>query len=361
MNPKISVIIPVYNVECYLKECLDSVVNQTLKNIEIILVDDGSPDDCPRICDEYATRDSRIRVIHKLNGGYGSAMNAGLDAARGEYIGIIESDDWVAADMYENLYAKAKETEADVTKGAYYTVINTAQNKKSISRWLVNIAKQYDILSLNDCAEFVNHHTSIWSAIYKNSWLKENNIRFVEDIRPYEDLPFIAHVYSKAKKISLVSQPGYYYRADAVGSSMNTVKKTILNYIVQRERSREIYLANDYFKGDLKEYWWFITYLGSTRFFLLPNNTYRKEFYSCMQNLFKKAILDKCEFIHFNKSRKKDFLNIVNKNYYYYRFTKLLSKIIQKIFSITNSDKSHKLICILGIKIKIKRKQVRLV
>ena len=101
--PKISVIIPVYNVEKYLRECLDSVINQTLADIEIILVDDGSPDNCPQICDEYALKDNRIKVIHKENGGYGSAMNVGLEKATGEYIGIVEPDDYIDSKMYEDL------------------------------------------------------------------------------------------------------------------------------------------------------------------------------------------------------------------------------------------------------------------
>ena len=99
--PKISVIIPVYNVSQYLRRCVDSVINQTYSDLEIILVDDGSPDDCPQICDEYAKKDERIIVIHKPNGGLSSARNAGLEAASGEYIGFVDSDDWIEADTFE--------------------------------------------------------------------------------------------------------------------------------------------------------------------------------------------------------------------------------------------------------------------
>ena len=114
--PKVSVIIPVYNVENYLRQCLDSVVNQTLSDIEIICVDDGSTDNSGKILDEYATKDSRIKVIHKENGGYGKAMNVGLDNAIGEYIGIVEPDDYIALDMYETLYNIAKEKDLDFSK-----------------------------------------------------------------------------------------------------------------------------------------------------------------------------------------------------------------------------------------------------
>ena len=110
---KISVIVPVYKVEPYLRRCVDSILAQTHKNLEVILVDDGSPDGCPAICDEYAAKDSRVKVIHKENGGVSSARNAGLDTATGDYIGFVDSDDWIEPDMYEDLLGALKETEAD--------------------------------------------------------------------------------------------------------------------------------------------------------------------------------------------------------------------------------------------------------
>ena len=104
MGEKTSVIVPIYKVEEYLHRCIDSIINQTYTNLEIILVDDGSPDNCPMICDEYAKKDSRIRVIHKKNGGLSDARNAGLEIATGEYIGFVDSDDWIHKDMYHILY-----------------------------------------------------------------------------------------------------------------------------------------------------------------------------------------------------------------------------------------------------------------
>ena len=101
MNNLISVIVPVYNVEKFLVKCVDSILAQTYTNLEIIIVDDGSPDNCPAICDELAKKDSRIKVIHKENGGASSARNAGLDIAKGEYIGFVDGDDYIAKDMYE--------------------------------------------------------------------------------------------------------------------------------------------------------------------------------------------------------------------------------------------------------------------
>lgn len=113
-NPKISVIVPVYKVEKYLHRCVDSILNQTFTDLEIILVDDGSPDDCGKICDEYAQKDPRIRVIHKKNGGLSDARNVGIDASRGKYIGFVDSDDYIEKDMYEYLYSIITKEFADV-------------------------------------------------------------------------------------------------------------------------------------------------------------------------------------------------------------------------------------------------------
>ena len=113
LTPKISVIVPVYNVEKYLRKCIDSLTNQTLKDIEIILVNDGSTDNSGSIIDEYAKQDKRVIAIHKENGGQSSARNMGLDIAKGKYVGFIDSDDWIELDMYENMYLALVKGNAD--------------------------------------------------------------------------------------------------------------------------------------------------------------------------------------------------------------------------------------------------------
>ena len=126
----VSVVIPVYNVKKYIKECLDSVLNQTLNNIQIICVDDGSTDGSEKILDEYEKKDSRITVIHKANGGYGQAMNIGNAHARGEYIAILEPDDYIDIDMYEELYSIAKEKDLDFVKSNYYRFWGDGESRK---------------------------------------------------------------------------------------------------------------------------------------------------------------------------------------------------------------------------------------
>ena len=349
---KVSVIVPIYNVEQYLRQCLDSIINQTLEDIEIICVDDGSPDNCGAIIDEYAQKDSRIVAIHKENGGYASAINKGLDIAKGEYIGIVESDDWIAPRMYELLYNKAIDANSDIVKGAIYYVEDSQNDVKKISQFVLNICDKNESFTLKECPEIIAYFASIWSAIYKKSFLDKHKIKMLEDIRPYEDIPFMAEVYSHSEKTTLIKTPVYYYRKDAQGSSNNTVKKTILNYITQRARNREIFIKNGCWDDNLKEEYWKIAYWGSKDFFNKPNNKYRKEFYQRMQQLFKIAYEDKCTFKYFSNRVKRDFKNIATLPYETYRFFEILKNFSRNIFSITRFNETHKTLTIFGIKIK---------
>ena len=126
---KVSIVVPVYNVEKYLRQCMDSIVNQTLKEIEIICVDDGSTDSSGDILDEYASRDNRVRVIHKENKGYGHSMNMGFHAANGKYIGIVESDDYAEPEMFEVLYEEAEKKQLDVIKSSFYFYYSIPEEK----------------------------------------------------------------------------------------------------------------------------------------------------------------------------------------------------------------------------------------
>ena len=119
-KPKVSIVVPIYNVEQYLVQCLDSILAQTLQDIEIILVDDGSKDASGTICDVYADKNSRVRVFHQPNGGYGKAVNLGFSLAQGEYLGIIESDDFIKPEMFERLYLAAVQHDADIVKSNFY-------------------------------------------------------------------------------------------------------------------------------------------------------------------------------------------------------------------------------------------------
>ena len=191
----ISVIIPVYNVEQYLKQCLDSVINQSMKNLEIILVNDGSTDCSGDICDKYAQKDSRITVIHKENQGLAAARQTGLDAAHGEYIGFIDSDDWLEPEMYEEMYRAAKSEDVDIVfcnvyrnedkkEQAYFAsgYYNHEQMVKTIfPRLLAGFTSEGEENTIRWCN---------WLRIYKKKMIDSHNIRFDSRFRRCQDLPF---------------------------------------------------------------------------------------------------------------------------------------------------------------------------
>ena len=172
---KISVLIPVYNVEKYLNQCIDSVLNQSLYEIEILCIDDGSTDSSASILDEYEQKDSRVRAIHKKNTGYGDSMNIGLREAKGEYIAIVESDDFIEPNMYYELYQIAKEKDLDFIKSNYWQYTD---NERNMNRGLNQCECDVVFSQYENLFKF-NTTRSIWSGIYKRSFLLSKDIKFL--------------------------------------------------------------------------------------------------------------------------------------------------------------------------------------
>ena len=178
---KISVIVPVYNVEKYLKECIDSILNQTLKDIEILILNDGSKDNSPMLIDEYAKKDNRIKAIHKTNGGYAQTCNMGIEIATGDYIAIIEPDDYIESNMFEDLYNLAITNNADFVKSSFYDFYDSKEYKAHKKK---NWGDLYNIpttpFTIYDCPFFFYFHPSVWSCIYKKEFLLKNDIRLLK-------------------------------------------------------------------------------------------------------------------------------------------------------------------------------------
>ena len=196
-NDKISVIIPVYNVEKYLRKCIDSVINQTYHNLEIILIDDGSLDNCGSICDEYCVIDERIRVIHKSNGGLSDARNAGLDIACGEYIGFVDSDDWIDPEMFEQLHKDLKSTGKDISVCGYLREYE--QNK--LVRVVGNDTHENILLmtpqeAMNELLEDDIIRNHMWNKLYRAKIFE--NVRFPLG-RNFEDVLIQYKLFEKAK------------------------------------------------------------------------------------------------------------------------------------------------------------------
>jgi len=220
----ISVIVPVYNVEKYIHRCIDSIINQTYKNLEIILVDDGSTDNCPKICDEYAQKDNRIKVIHKKNGGLSEARNVGIEIATGEYIGFIDSDDYINKKMYELLISGLETNDADICICNYKEVNND---------YIINDEKQdsYNFLKFNNIEAL--------EALYK-----ENGVKFViacnklynknlfADVRYsigkiHEDEYIIHKLFFNSKRVVYLDKELYYYyqRQDSITKKQISPKR----------------------------------------------------------------------------------------------------------------------------------------
>lgn len=206
MQPLISVIIPIYNVESYLRRCLDSVLRQTYSNLEIILVDDGSPDNCPSICDEYANNDTRIVVIHKKNGGLSDARNAGLDICRGDYITFVDSDDWVNEKYVERLITIANKRDADLVIGEHKKTgngINLEDQQNHYEKEFSN-KEAIRILFENKCASF----TMSCGKLYKKNLFE--TIRF--PLNKYHEDNYTTYlIFYNTKKIVYTTQVLYYY------------------------------------------------------------------------------------------------------------------------------------------------------
>lgn len=205
MCPLVSVIIPVYKVEPYLRKCVDSVCQSTLKDIEIILVDDGSPDTCGQICDEYALKDDRIRVIHKENGGISSARNAGLDIARSDLIGFVDSDDWVDPDMFEFLYNNLIQADADISVCGVYEHVGEKVH-------MLCDASVYKTVSGHDAVQTNLAMTiagnACWNKLYRRHLFEE--IRFPEG-RIFEDVFIMTRLIDSARKVVFNLQAKYHY------------------------------------------------------------------------------------------------------------------------------------------------------
>ena len=221
---KISVIVPVYNTEPYLRKCLDGIVNQTHRNLEIIIVDDGSPDNSGAICDEYANRDNRIKVIHKKNGGLSAAWNDGIAMATGDFITFVDSDDWVDTFLFEKLLEAPLSNKADVIVANKYYEERIESNKTVEkvyfdSPFVFENGKgktylQTALLAIVDGKQKLPKMPTVWNKLYRTSFLKTEHISFNSEIRAGlgNDTLFNFIVFGKAQTVSSVDCAGYHYR-----------------------------------------------------------------------------------------------------------------------------------------------------
>lgn len=216
MNDLVSIIVPVYNVEKYLNRCIESILRQTYEQLEIILVDDGSPDGCPDICDAWGERDKRIRVIHKKNGGLSDARNVGLANATGEYVAFVDSDDWIHEKYIESLYSAVVKYQVDIAACDVQKVHEEVQKEKELESF-IDIYKTED--ALHTLMNGTVFRAVVWNKLYRRRIL--DGERF-EVGRYHEDEFFTYRIMGKARKMAFVNADLYYY-FQREGSIMRTI------------------------------------------------------------------------------------------------------------------------------------------
>lgn len=206
MKPEISIIVPIYNVQEYLSKCIDSILLQTFSDLEIILVNDGSTDCSGDICDKYAEKDTRIRVLHKQNGGVSSARNAGLKLARGEYIGFVDPDDWIYKDMFMKLYNLSKEHNSDISVCGFCREIDgvITEQQKDIE----NIIQMNKIESMNELFKGKLYRFSLCNKLFKKQCFQD--VEFPEGMI-HEDLATTYKLFNNSNKVSYTNYIGYVY------------------------------------------------------------------------------------------------------------------------------------------------------
>ncbi len=264
MRPLISIIVPVYNVEPYLERCVHSILNQTYPNIEVILVDDGSPDKCPEMCDNLALLDKRIKVIHKKNGGLSDARNAGLDLAKGELIGFVDSDDYVHPAFYATLYKNMIDNDADLSMCDYKSVsgldgeIFDYENTTKV----YNNIEALEMLFTYYCQVFV----IVWNKLYRKEVFKD--FRF--DVGKIHEDEFISHkILHQSNKIVFSDARLYYYFQSPNSIIHSEFSKKKLHYAEAMESRLDYfqkYQLPDFYNKTLQRYCiWLLSFYYKNR------------------------------------------------------------------------------------------------
>ena len=302
-TPKVSILVPICNVEKYLTKCLDSLVTQTLQEIEIICINDGSTDNSLQIINEFASKDNRIMVIDKPNSGYGDSMNQGLEIAKGEYIGIVESDDFADCDMFEQLYSLTDHGSIDIVRSNYYLFWDDIGDADCFHAEIRNYGKIIDLIQEK---EIMMVPPAIWTAIYRKNFLLENEIRFLATPgASYQDTSFFIKSFFMAKKLLFTEKKYLHYRQDNATSSVNQcalAKASFVNMEMNEadrylKRFPERYAAIETFYNakKLRAYFWnlyrvddkkgYIRVMQEASREILYRDTYEKRYFSIPERI----------------------------------------------------------------------------
>ena len=277
----ISLIIPVYKVEKYLEKCIQSVINQTYENLQIILVDDGSPDNCGKICDEYAKKDHRIEVIHKSNGGLSDARNKGLEIAKGEYIGFVDSDDTVEKDFFELLYDLICQYDADISMVAYREIEMGEKIAKLKDKSLIVMNQKQAVKELLFDRKIQNY---VWNKLYKRKLFQ--GVYFPIGVI-YEDISVMYDLIRKIEKLVYLpeSKYNYYIRKDSIVNTNSHQKRVDeLDSVIKRYKDAKRDFPELEQENAYALVMWMIRVYSYTVKENDPNDTFIKEQYELFQS-----------------------------------------------------------------------------
>lgn len=242
MEPLISIIVPIYNVEAYLDRCVESLRTQTYSNLEIILVDDGSPDECPAMCDDYAGKDSRIKVIHQKNSGLSGARNAGIDLARGEYLAFVDSDDYVAPDFIRSLYELLKETGCAIGQCRFAYVQGESLPADGGNAWRIYRGESL-MEQLYGPEEEATFFVVAWNKLYRRELFQK--IRYPVG-KIHEDEATTYRLFHEGKKLAFLDRALYGYYTGNTGSITSRFSVKRLQWLEAHEERLKFFLENGY-------------------------------------------------------------------------------------------------------------------
>ena len=318
---KVSVIMSLYNVELFMRTAIESVLNQNLKEIELICINDGSTDYSLATAQEYADKDDRIKIItYDESKGQAYARNRGIDIARGKYIGFVDGDDWIEPDMFEKLYENAEKNNSEVSfcAAALYDELSQKCDFSNAYYNLSLIPSSFDnkVFFHEDTKNLLTGqiNVALWNKIYRTDFMNENKIRFPEYFI-YEDMPFFYDVWFKAKRISLIRDYGYFYRVNRSGSTMSKIGSRVLDRVEMVSLTYEMFKKLPYFE-DIKTQTaaWIIDDLFHR--FTLVEARYRREFFFLMKKLFKNLDLDGVDVEELSKCYcYKEYQDCINMKY----------------------------------------------
>ena len=333
---KVSIVLPIYNAERYLKECMESVKNQTLEDIEIICVDDGSIDNSPCILDSYAREDKRIKVIHKKNSGYGSSVNIGIKQAVGEYIGIVEPDDYIELDMMEVLYGYASKCQLDIISSDYKWFTDEKEKRVFTNHKIYEDESLYEkVFCVCEDKRFIHGNFINPASLFRREFLNKNQIYHNETPgAAFQDRGFCYLSILNAKRIMVIKNQFYCYRHDNPNSSIanpNNIMVVINEYQLIQKNIREKYPCFEKYIPDIlcREY-------GSCRYALA--RSIPKLWWDCIDKISKefKVYYEKnqLQFESFPVEWRDELIEIIeNPVGFYNKFASLRDEVHEKVSS----------------------------